>query len=248
MNRFANKVALVTGGASGMGLATARQLHAEGATVVITGRRAELLRTVAAELGERVLPIAADVSRVAELDELYRRVGAELGQLDVVFANAGAGIFKPPAELTEADVDQLLGVNLKGLFFTVTKALPLMGRGGSIVLNASWTQYRGLSVASMYAATKAAVTNLTRTFSAELAPRGIRINSVSPGYIATDMMAAATPDAAAEEAFRREVPLGAIGTPEQVAEAVTFLASDAANYITGTDLIVDGGLTYAPVR
>ncbi|GAA2816045.1 SDR family NAD(P)-dependent oxidoreductase [Crossiella cryophila] len=147
MNRFANKVALITGGASGMGLATARLLHAEGATVVLTGRCVE----------------------------------AEYGRLDVLFANAGAGIFKPPAELTEQDVDQLLGVNLKGLFFTVTKALPLLSRGSAIVLNATWTQYRGLGLASMYSATKAAVTNLTHTLGADLAARGIRINSVSPG-------------------------------------------------------------------
>ncbi|WHT16625.1 SDR family oxidoreductase [Crossiella sp. CA-258035] len=248
MNRFTNKVALITGGASGMGLATARLLHAEGATVVLSGRRAELLTKVAGELGERVLAVPADVANLAELDELYRRIDGELGRLDVVFANAGTAVFKPAAELTEAEFDRLVGVNLKGLFFTVTKALPLLERGASIVLNASWTQYRGLAGASLYAATKAAVTNLTRTLTAELAPRGIRVNSVSPGYIRTDMMTEAVPDPVTREACRREVPLGELGLPEQVAAAVAFLASDAAGYVAGTDLIVDGGLTYAPVR
>ncbi|MBP2472534.1 NAD(P)-dependent dehydrogenase (short-subunit alcohol dehydrogenase family) [Crossiella equi] len=246
-NRFTDKVALVTGGATGMGLATARLLHAEGATVVITGRRAELLESAAADLGTRALAIPADVAKPTDLDEVYRRITEELGRLDVVFANAGVGVFKPATEWTEPDVDHLLGVNLKGVFFTVTKALPLLSRGGSVVLNASWTQYRGMSGASLYSASKAAVTNLTRTLSTELAPRGIRINSVSPGYISTDMMTGTT-DAAGRESFRREVPIGELGTSEQVAAAVAFLASDAAAYVTGTDLIVDGGLTYAPVR
>ncbi|MEU1388516.1 MULTISPECIES: SDR family oxidoreductase [unclassified Nonomuraea] len=152
------------------------------------------------------------------------------------------GVFKPSAEITEAEFDHTVGVNFKGVFFTIQRALPLMRDGGAIVINASWTLYRGLSVASVYSASEAAVHNLARTLGADLAPRGIRVNSVSPGYIDTEMYRDANPDPESEARNSAEVPLGALGHADNVAAAVAFLASDEAAYITGQDLVVDGGL------
>ncbi|MGW5645409.1 SDR family NAD(P)-dependent oxidoreductase [Saccharopolyspora sp. NPDC003752] len=243
MQRFTNKTVLITGGASGMGLATARRLLDEGAYVVISGRDQARLDAAAAGLdSDRLLPVRADVTSQDDLDRLVRRIETWRGGLDAVFANAGVGIFKPSAELTEADFDRTVDVNFKGVFFTISKALPLMRDGGAIVINASWTLQRGLPIASIYSATKAAVHNLARTLGADLAPRGIRVNSVSPGYIDTEMYRAANQDPEAEARNAAEVPLGSLGHPDDVAAAVAFLASDDAAYITGQDLLVDGGL------
>ncbi|TDD43033.1 SDR family NAD(P)-dependent oxidoreductase [Saccharopolyspora elongata] len=243
MQRFTNKTVLITGGASGMGLATARRLLDEGAYVVISGRDQARLDAAAAGLdADRLLSVRADVTSQDDLDRLMRRIETRRGGLDAVFANAGVGIFKPTTELTEADFDRTVDVNFKGVFFTITKALPLMRDGGAIVINASWTLQRGLPIASIYSATKAAVHNLARTLGADLAPRGIRVNSVSPGYIDTEMYRAANQDPEAEARNAAEVPLGSLGHPDDVAAAVAFLASDDAAYITGQDLLVDGGL------
>ncbi|MEU5861665.1 SDR family oxidoreductase [Nonomuraea sp. NPDC047529] len=250
MNRFLSKTVLITGGASGMGFATAQRLLGEGAYVVITGRDQVRLDTAAARLTDalpesgsgRVLAVRADVASPADLDLLMRRIETWRGGLDAVFANAGVGVFKPSAEITEAEFDHTVGVNFKGVFFTIQKALPLMGDGSAIVINASWTLYRGLSIASVYSASKAAVHNLARTLGADLAPRGIRVNSVSPGYIDTEMYRDANPDPGSEARNSAEVPLGALGHADNVAAAVAFLASDEAAYITGQDLVVDGGL------
>ncbi|MBH1933511.1 SDR family oxidoreductase [Streptomyces sp. AV19] len=245
MERFTDRTALITGGTSGIGLAAARRLLDEGAYVAITGRDDARLAAAVERLGAadgRVLAVRADAGVPAELDALMRRVADWRGGLDTVFANAGTGVFKPGAELTAEDVDHVLDVNFKGVFFTVQKALPLLRDGGSVVLNASWTLHRGLSVASVYAASKAAVHNLARTLGADLAPRGIRVNSVSPGYIDTPMYREANPDPATEPAVAAEVPLGRLGRSEEVAAVVAFLASDDAAYVTGQDLIVDGGL------
>ncbi|MFI6813461.1 SDR family NAD(P)-dependent oxidoreductase [Nonomuraea sp. NPDC050328] len=244
MERFTNRTVLITGGTSGMGLATARRLLDEGAYVVITGRDEARLRRAAAELdaGPRLLTVRADAADLADLDRLMRRVETWRGGLDAVFANAGTGVFKLSSELTEADFDQASDVNFKGVYFTVQKALPLLKEGGAIVLNASWTIHRGLPVASVYSATKAAVHNLARTLGSELAPRGIRVNSVSPGYIDTEMYRGANPDPEADRRNAAEVPLGSIGHAAEVAAAVAFLASDDASYVTGQDLVVDGGL------
>ncbi|WP_280450592.1 SDR family NAD(P)-dependent oxidoreductase [Nocardia cyriacigeorgica] len=244
MNRFTNRTVLITGGTSGMGLATARRLLDEGAYVVITGRDDARLQRAAAELdaGPRVLTVRADVANLSDLDALMRSIQTWRGHLDAIFANAGTGIFQPSTELTEADVDQSIDVNFKGVFFTVQKALPLLKEGGAIVLNASWTLHRGRPVASIYSATKAAVHNLARTLGSDLAPRGIRVNSVSPGYIDTEMYRDANTDPDADARNAAQVPLGTVGHAAEVAAAVAFLASDDASYITGQDLVVDGGL------
>ncbi|MFH9736726.1 SDR family oxidoreductase [Streptomyces roseolus] len=244
MKRFTRHTVLITGGTSGMGLATARRLLDEGAHVAITGRDEGRLAKAAVELdaGERLLTVRADAADLADLDVLMRRVETWRGSLDVVFANAGTGVFKPSADITEADFDHSTDVNFKGVFFTVQKALPLLRDGGAIVLNASWTLHRGLPVASVYSATKAAVHNLARTLGSDLAPRGIRVNSVSPGYIDTDMYRGAHPDPEADARNAAQVPLGAVGRADQVAAAVAFLASGDASYITGQDLVIDGGL------
>ncbi|MEU8135683.1 SDR family NAD(P)-dependent oxidoreductase [Streptodolium elevatio] len=249
MNRYTNKTVLITGGTSGMGYATARRLLDEGAYVAVTGRSRPRLDTAVARLvaetgvtPERILAVPADVAALPALDDLVERVRAWRGSLDAVFANAGVGVFKPSTEITEADFDYTVDVNFKGVYFTVLKSLPLLKDGGAVVINASWTLHRGLSVASVYSATKAAVHNLARTLGADLAPRGIRVNSVSPGYIDTEMYRDNNPDPAAEAVNSAEVPLGSLGHADDVAAAVAFLASDDASYITGQDLVIDGGL------
>ncbi|MFF3958551.1 SDR family NAD(P)-dependent oxidoreductase [Streptomyces sp. NPDC001890] len=244
MKRLSNRTVLITGGTSGMGLATARRLLDEGAYVAITGRDESRLAKAAAALdaGDRLLTVRADASNLTDLEVLMRRIETWRGSLDAVFANAGTGVFKPSADVTEADFDHLTDVNFKGVFFTVQKALPLLKEGGAIVLNASWTLYRGLPVASVYSATKAAVHNLARTLGSDLAPRGIRVNSVSPGYIDTEMYRGTNVDPEADARNAAQVPLGTVGHADEVAAAVAFLASDDASYITGQDLVIDGGL------
>ncbi|MFI0373482.1 glucose 1-dehydrogenase [Actinomadura sp. 1N219] len=244
--RFAGKTALITGGTSGMGLAAARRLLDEGASVVITGRDQARLDAAAKELdaGDRVLPVRADAASLPDLDALMETVRERHGRLDVVFANAGIAVFGPAAETTEADFDNAVDVNFKGVFFTVQKALPLLAADAAIVINASWTMHRGLPIGSVYSATKAAVQSLTRTLAAELGPRGVRVNSVSPGYIDTPMYRGAVPEDEAD-AIRAQVASGRIGTPEEVAGVVAFLASADAAYVNGQDLIVDGGLVAA---
>jgi NAD(P)-dependent dehydrogenase (short-subunit alcohol dehydrogenase family) len=245
MNRFAGKVALVTGGTSGMGLATARRFIAEGAHVVIAARTRSRLEATAAELGDRALCVVADAANLAELDSLIELVENRHGRLDVIFANAGIGTFKPFAEITEADFDRAVGVNVKGVFFTIQKALPLMADGGSIVINASWTMHRGNGVLTLYSATKAAAHNLARTLAPELAARRVRVNSISPGYIDTPMYPEAALSEDEAEAVRSQVVAHRFGRPGEIAAAVAFLASAEASYINGQDLIVDGGLVAA---
>ncbi|MFD8247041.1 glucose 1-dehydrogenase [Nocardia sp. NPDC059691] len=249
ISRFGGKIALVTGGSSGMGLATARRLLAEGAQVVITGRDKARLDAAVDALrgGDRVLAVQADAARSADLDALTAAVRDRHGRLDVVFANAGVASFRPNAEISEDEFARVVDINFKGVFFTVQKALPLLSVHAAIVINASWTLHRGLPGASLYAATKAAVHNLARSLAAELGPRGIRVNSVSPGYIETPMFHDnVSPDA--HTAVLAEVASRRLGTAEDVADAVAFLASAEASYVNGQDLIIDGGLVAAISR
>ncbi|SHF62333.1 glucose 1-dehydrogenase [Streptoalloteichus hindustanus] len=243
LSRFDGKIALVTGGTSGMGLATARRLLAEGAQVVITGRDQARLDAAVADLagGDRVLAVRGDVGNLADLDALTEAIRERHGRLDLVFANAGIASFHPVEQVTEAEFDRVVDINFKGLFFTVQKTVPLLADHASVVINASWTLHRGMPGASLYAATKAAVHNLARTFAAELGHRGIRVNSVSPGYITTPMFHEVL-QPHEHAAVAAKVVIGRLGTAEDVADVVAFLGSDEASYVNGQDLAIDGGL------
>jgi NAD(P)-dependent dehydrogenase (short-subunit alcohol dehydrogenase family) len=245
--RFAGKVALVTGGNSGIGLAVAKALASEGARVVVAGRNAETVAAAAAGLGPSALGVVADTSRLADIDRLVETTRAFAGgRLDIVFANAGIATFGPLAATSEAQFDELMAVNVKGVYFTVQKALALMGSGGVVVLNASVAAAKGNPAGSLYGASKAAVRSLGRTFAAELVERGIRVNVVSPGPIETSIFGrGGMSDQAQAElktAWAARNPMKRFGSADEVASAVLFLASDAASYITGVDLLVDGGL------
>jgi len=244
MTEFDGKTILITGGGSGIGLATARRLVAAGGSVVIAGRDADRLAAAAADLGspERVLAVPTDVSRTADLDALTSAVRDRFGQLAGVFANAGISLNARTADVTEADFDSVVGINFKGAFFTVQKALPILADGGSVVFNASWLVHRGMGGGSLYAASKAAVLNLARTLAPDLADRGIRVNTITPGHIATEMFTAVTGNDQIREYFRSQVALGRLGQPEDIADAVLFLLSPRSSYITGQEFVVDGGL------
>ncbi|TCA25097.1 glucose 1-dehydrogenase [Rhizobium leguminosarum bv. viciae] len=246
MKKLEGKVAVITGGSSGIGLATAKRFVEEGAQVVIIGRREKALQEAAALIGKNVTTVVGDVSRLEDLDRLYATVKEKHGHIDILFANAGAGTIAPLAAATEAHFDQTFDVNVKGLFFTVQKALPLFKDGGSIILNSSVSNVMGLPAFSAYAASKAAVRSFSRSWTQELKDRNIRVNTMSPGAIETPALATTTGLTAeqAEEAvaqFAAQIPMGRRGKPEEIAAALTFLASDESSYITGIDLAVDGG-------
>ena len=245
--RFTGKVVVITGGSSGIGLATAKRFIEEGAQVVITGRKEKELKEAAAFLERNVTAVAGDVSRLEDLDRLYAVVKAKHGPLDILFANAGAGTIATLAEATEAHFDQTFDVNVKGMFFTVQKALPLMKDGGSIILTSSVTNVLGAPGFSAYAASKAAVRNFARAWTMELKDRKIRVNCLSPGPIETPALektTGLTPEQAKQAAaqYTTQVPMGRRGQPEEIAAAVLFLASNESSFITGIDLPVDGGL------
>jgi len=244
MKRFESKVAVITGGNSGIGLATARLLRAQGARLAITGRDEKSLSAAAAELD--ALAIVADVSNLADIDRAYAQIGAKLGRIDVLFANAGIYKTASLAETTEAFFDEQIGVNLKGVFFTVQKALPLLNDGASVVLNSSVVNVKGWPGISVYSATKAAVRSLARSFSAELIGRGIRVNTISPGATFTPIFGRL---GLSEEELKATaagilgmVPAKRFGTPEDIAHAVAYLASAESAYVVGAELAVDGGL------
>jgi len=247
MRNLEGKIAVVTGGSSGIGLATAKRFVDEGAHVVITGRREKELAEAAASIKKNVTTVVGDVSRLEDLDRLYAVVKEKHGHIDILFANAGAGTIAPLAVASEAHFDQTFDVNVKGMFFTVQKALPLFKDGGSIILNSSVSNVLGLPGFTAYAASKAAVRNFARGWALELKDRNIRVNCMSPGAIDTPALATTTgltPEQAEQAAaqFTSQIPMGRRGMPSEIASAVVFLASDESSYITGIDLPVDGGM------
>lgn len=249
MGVLENKVALVTGGNSGIGLATAELFKAEGAHVIVTGRNAETLASAQTELGEDAVVVQADVTSLTDLDRLYAIIEKRHGRLDVIFANAGIAAQCPLAQMTETQFDDVFNTNVKGAFFTVQKGVRLLRPGSSIILNASIAQYTGVPGLSAYGASKAAVRALGRLFAAELAARDIRVNVVTPGPIATPIWhreGTGSIDPEYEKQVITRVPLGRMGRPEEVARAVLFLASSASAFTTGAELLVDGGVVDLP--
>ena len=245
MGKLEGKIALVTGGNSGIGLATAKQFVNEGAYVFITGRRDPELATALKEIGRNVTGVQGDVAKPGDLDRLFARIKREKGRLDVVFANAGVAKLAPFGKITEEFYDSIFDINVKGLLFTVQKALPLLPDGASIILNASIVASKALSSNSFYSATKAAVRSFARTWTTDLKERRIRVNAVSPGSTDTpglkDLLASSQAGEQRLKMISNTVPLGRLGTPDEIAKAVVFLASDDSSYITGTELFVDGG-------
>ena len=245
--KLEGKVAVVTGGNSGIGLATAKRFADEGAEVIITGRRQVELDAAVREIGGKATGVQGDVSNLADLDRLYDVVKRNHGHIDVLFANAGIGEFIPLGHITEAHFDKTFNTNVKGLLFTVQKALPLFRDGGSIILNASIVSIKGLEAFSVYSASKAAVRSFARSWTNDLKARKIRVNVVSPGVIITPAYKNALKMSAEqieEYAASTSVvtPLGRPGTPDEIAKAVVFLASDDSSFVAGIELFVDGGM------
>jgi NAD(P)-dependent dehydrogenase (short-subunit alcohol dehydrogenase family) len=245
--KLAGKVALVTGGNSGIGLATAKLFSQEGAKIVITGRDQITLDDAATAIGGDVLALPADVANLEEIDQLYATIAQKFGKIDVLFANAGIGRFTSLEQTTEAIYDEVFSINLKGLYFTVQKAVAHLNNDAAIVLNTSFLGELGRPGTSVVSASKAAVRSLAKTFSAELIDRGIRVNAVSPGAIATPFHSRTglSPEAVAANAqkFIAQIPMKRFGTPEEIAKAVLFLSTADSAYILGAEIAVDGGIT-----
>jgi NAD(P)-dependent dehydrogenase (short-subunit alcohol dehydrogenase family) len=245
MGKLEGKTTLVTGGSSGIGLATAKQFVNEGAYVFITGRREAELAAAAREIGRNITAVQADASNLDDLDRLFAQIKRERGRLDVVFANAGVAKYAPLGMIAEELYDEIFDINVKGLLFTVQKSLPLLADGASIILNASIVASKGLPTTSVYSASKAAVRSFARTWTTDLKQRRIRVNAVSPGATDTPGLnrLLATTDAGRErlKTISSSVPLGRLGRPDEVARAVVFLASDDSSFLTGAELFVDGG-------
>jgi NAD(P)-dependent dehydrogenase (short-subunit alcohol dehydrogenase family) len=242
--RLDGKIAVITGANSGIGLATAQQFVQEGAYVFITGRRQNELDKAVKQIGKNVIGVQGDVSNLSYLDRLYAAVKEKKGHLDILFANAGVSEFATLGTITEEHFDKTFGINVKGLLFTVQKALPLFQDGGSIILNSSIGGSKGVEGLSVYGATKAAVRSFARSWTVELKDRKIRVNALSPGPTATPARSG-WPEEQIEQ-FKKSVvnsvPLGRMGNPDEIAKAVAFLASDDSSYITGIELFVDGGI------
>lgn len=242
---LSNKIALVTGGSTGIGLASAQELAAQGAKVYITGRRQQELDAAIALIGTSAKGIRADVSRLDDLDKVYAQIAEESGRLDILFANAGGGDMLPLGAISEEHFDRIFGTNVRGVLFTVQKALPLLGAGSSIILTGSTVSVKGTANFSVYSASKAAVRNFARSWALDLQGRGIRVNVVSPGPVKTPGLGGLVAEEQRQglfEALAAQVPLGRIGEPAEIGKVVAFLASDAASFINAIELFVDGGM------
>jgi NAD(P)-dependent dehydrogenase (short-subunit alcohol dehydrogenase family) len=245
-NKLEGKIAVITGGNSGIGLATTKRFVSEGANVFIFGRRQNEIDAGVSEIGKNVIGIQGDVSNLADLDRLFDVVKDQKGHLDILFANAGIAQFAPLGEISEEHFDKIFRINVKGLLFTVQKALPILEDGGSIILNASIGTSKGVGGSSVYSATKAAVRSFARTWTVDLKDRKIRVNAISPGPIDTPIFSSITQNEEQSELFKKNiinaVPMKRMGNPDEVAKVVSFLASDESSYVTGIELFVDGGL------
>src|SRR5215216_709508 len=249
MNKLEGKVAVITGGTSGIGLATAQRFASEGVYVFIIGRRQSELDAAVKQISKNnnnVTGVQGDVSNLADLDRLYAIVKEQKGHIDILFANAGVGELVPLEAITEAHFDKTFGINVKGLLFTVQKALPLFHDGGSIILNASIAASKGVEASSVYNATKAAIRSFARTWTVELKHRKIRVNAISPGMIDTPGLNGLAQSQEQLEQFKTSfvstIPLKRMGSPDEVSKVVSFLASDDSSYVTGIELFVDGGV------
>jgi NAD(P)-dependent dehydrogenase (short-subunit alcohol dehydrogenase family) len=245
MARFENKVVVVTGGTSGIGLATAKAFAAEGASVFVTGRRGEALDAAVKQIGGRVTGVRGDMANLADIDRLYDAVQQRHAQIDVVFANAGGGTMVPLGAITEEHYQSIFDTNVKGVLFTVQKALPLLKDGAAIVLTGSTTSISGTPAFSVYSATKAAVRNFARNWILDLKDRHIRVNTISPGVTDTpglnEVFGGGEQAEATKAYVAAQIPLGRVGQPEEIAKAVLFLASDEASFVNGVELFADGG-------
>jgi NAD(P)-dependent dehydrogenase (short-subunit alcohol dehydrogenase family) len=238
------KVALVTGGSTGIGLGAAKELAAQGARVFITGRRRAELDAAVADIGPAATAIQADASILSDLDRVYSQIAKSAGKLDILFANAGGGDMLPLGSITEEHFDRIFDTNVRGVLFTVQKALPLLANGASVILTSSITSIKGTASFSVYSASKAAVRNFARSWALDLKDRGIRVNAVSPGPVRTPGLGGLVPDDARQgfyDALAAQVPMGRLGEPQEIGKAVVFLASESASFINGVELFVDGG-------
>ena len=246
MGKLDGKIALVTGGTSGIGFATAKLFVAEGAKVYVTGRRQERVDETVKEIGNSCIGVQGDAGKMADLDRLFKQVGEEHGKLDIVFANAGSAEYAQLGQIDEAHFDRMFDGNVKGVLFTVQKALPLMHEGSTVVLTSSVVGSKGFSSNSVYAATKAAIRSFARTWTTDLKERKIRVNVVSPGSIDTEgfreLIGTSPAGQQRMQSLAQMVPLGRTGQAKEIAKAVLFLASDDSSYVTGAELFVDGGL------
>lgn len=245
-SKLAGKIALITGGSSGLGLATAKRFIAEGARVFVTGRRQAELDAAVRELGDQATGIQGDIAKPTDLDRIFATIKSQAGRLDVLFANAGGGVFVPREQVTEEHFDRYFGINVKGTLFTVQKALALMPAGSAIVLNGSMVSTKGFPAFGVYAATKAALRSFARTWAVDLKARQIRVNVVAPGTVITpgyktELGLSDEQLDAIKAQVAATVPSGRTGTPDEVAKAVLFLASDDASYVNGVELYIDGG-------
>jgi len=247
MGKLTGKVALITGGNSGIGLATAKEFKEQGARVVITGRDVETLDAAKREIGGEVLAIRSDAGQLSDIDGLFTKVKDAVGNIDVLFINAGIGKFAPIAEATEEHFDSIMDVNFKGAYFTIQKALPLLNDNASIILNSSIAAHKGLPSTSVYSASKAALLSLAKTLSAELIGRGIRVNAISPGPVSTPIFGRlGQPAEIIEEtkkSFQEAVPMKRMGQPEEIAKTALFLASTDSSFLLGTEIVADGGMS-----